>query len=139
MIGSIGVLNDNLIRGWATRGFNSPPIKVQLIINEVIMETKVADEIRLDLVKKKIHVTGKCGFAFRLEKYSLKSGDKVDVEAITKLPKAPSIPKVFSARPTINIKTQNPYFFIHIPKTAGSSMREMLYKQFEADSIYPNV
>jgi len=31
------------------------------------------------------------------------------------------------------------YFFIHIPKTAGSSFRNMLYKQFPQDVIYPNL
>jgi len=30
------------------------------------------------------------------------------------------------------------YFFIHIPKTAGSSFRNMLYRQFPQDLIYPN-
>jgi len=31
------------------------------------------------------------------------------------------------------------YFFTHIPKTAGSSFRNMLYKQFPQDVIYPNL
>lgn len=31
------------------------------------------------------------------------------------------------------------YFFIHIPKTAGSSFRNMLYKQFPQDVVYPNL
>lgn len=31
------------------------------------------------------------------------------------------------------------YFFIHIPKTAGSSFRTMLYKQFSQEVIYPNL
>jgi len=31
------------------------------------------------------------------------------------------------------------YFFIHIPKTAGSSFRQMLYKQFGQELIYPNL
>jgi len=34
---------------------------------------------------------------------------------------------------------QEYYFFIHIPKTAGSSFRSMLYKQFPQGVIYPNL
>ena len=30
------------------------------------------------------------------------------------------------------------YYFIHIPKTAGTSVRYMLYNQFRASEIYPN-
>ena len=36
-------------------------------------------------------------------------------------------------------KFEQYYFFIHIPKTAGSSFRSMLYKQFPQDVIYPNL
>lgn len=31
------------------------------------------------------------------------------------------------------------FFFMHIPKTAGTSFRTMLYEQFEQREIYPNV
>jgi hypothetical protein len=30
------------------------------------------------------------------------------------------------------------FFFIHVPKTAGTSFRAMLYRQFDESSIYPN-
>lgn len=31
------------------------------------------------------------------------------------------------------------WFFIHIPKTAGTSFREMLYQYFSQEEIYPNI
>lgn len=38
-----------------------------------------------------------------------------------------------------SIETKDDWFyFIHIPKTAGTSIRYMLYKQFKAIEIYPN-
>lgn len=36
-------------------------------------------------------------------------------------------------------KQQAPYFFIHVPKTAGTSFRYLLYQQFDQKSIFPNM
>jgi len=34
--------------------------------------------------------------------------------------------------------TEQQYFFIHIPKTGGTSLRKMLYKVFKQQEIFPN-
>ncbi|MDF1699160.1 MAG: hypothetical protein P1U56_25120 [Saprospiraceae bacterium] len=38
----------------------------------------------------------------------------------------------------LNSNSEEWYYFMHIPKTAGTSIRYMLYDQFSANTVYPN-
>lgn len=99
------------------------------------------------MVDSKIHPRGNCGFRFKLvypitptSKFSVrlrKQKLKFTLEAKEQKEKLPTNP-VSNLNGQELISGKGKTFFIHIPKTAGTSMRMMLYDVFEQESILPN-
>ena len=125
--GRVSKVTKYRVHGWAFRENSEVEPTLRLVVNGKNLQTCKADIFREPL--KKIHPTGACGFNFRLKKHqALTDQDTV---------------QVFCGKHEIPRKVKplfkQYYFFVHIPKTAGSSFRNMLYRQFEQDVIYPNL
>lgn len=106
-----------VIRGWAKIGDGSQPALV-LIRADGEVYYKEASEIREDLKERRVHPTGGCGFSVNVGRRLL----------------APVEVSVFSpagllvqSRPDFVGK---PIFFMHIAKTAGSSVNEFFINHF---------
>lgn len=69
--GHIDLVNKSKISGWATTGFDSPPMTVELLVNDAVVAKTQANLLRVDLVQHNIHKDGQCGFAFDLGKLKL--------------------------------------------------------------------
>ncbi len=125
--GLVGKTTKHRVNGWAfLKDSDAQPV-LDLFINGEKRQTCKADIFRESL--KKIHPVGNCGFSFAIKKSeALSSKDNI---------------QVFCGQYELPQKNKsafnNYYFFIHIPKTAGSSFRYMLYNEFKQDVIYPNV
>jgi len=125
--GRVNKVTKHRVHGWAFRENSEVEPTLRLVVNGKNLQTCKADIFRESL--KKIHPTGACGFSFHLKKHqALTDQDTV---------------QVFCGKCEIPRKAEvhfgQYYFFIHIPKTAGSSFRNMLYKQFDQEAIYPNL
>lgn len=135
--GIIGLLNEERVQGWAFRTAAEEPIELQLQLNGKVIATRKADIFRKGLKEKKIHPTGKCGYVFSLKEFELRPEDRLQVFCgEVRLPKS----KVIQERENAKLpQLDTYYFFIHLPKTAGTSFRSMLYEQFSQELIYPNM
>lgn len=96
----------------------------------------------------KLHSHGNCGFSFPLV-YPLTPNSRFSVnvngqplkltpDALAQKKALPEPPISFLSGDALMSGTGKT-FFIHIPKTAGTSMRLMLYDIFEQESILPNL
>lgn len=140
MKGQINKLTKQEIKGWVT-GDSQQALKVSLYINDKKSKTKLARESRPRIFKANLHPTGKCGFTFDLKAYKIDPlKDKIEVRVEHSLENSKELNKSILLRNRRNkLKDREVFFFLHIPKTAGTSMRNMLYKQFPQEAIYPNV
>lgn len=140
MIGAINNINKKEITGWAANDFNSKPVKVHLYINGKKIKQKLAKEHRAYLLEKKIHATGNCGFTFKVGKIDFKPlKDNIEIKCLANIkPTQVLVNKIFAQKRKYMLNTKQLFFFVHIPKTAGTSFRNMLYKQFDQKNIFPN-
>lgn len=64
--GQIGSIQNNTIRGWATRWFKDEPAEVEIYIDDVLYTTVRADQFRPHLAAKNQTRAGYCGFSAEL-------------------------------------------------------------------------
>lgn len=125
--GRVNKITKYRVNGWAFRENSEVKPTLRLVVNGKNLQTCKADIFREPLTK--VHPTGACGFSFVLKKKQALSDEDVV--------------QVFCGKHEIPRKVkplfEQYYFFVHIPKTAGSSFRSMLYQQFQQDLIYPNL
>ena len=139
VLGYIGNITSNRVSGWAYLRNIKKPAEATLYINGELIEQTTAELYRKDLKENGQHLTGQCGYVFVLDKeYDveyLKNNVKVVVEEVELQRSAISF---------LNLESDNlgdikdHYFFIHIPKTAGTSFRKMLYEHFPQSCVFPN-
>lgn len=133
-IGFIDQINDVCIGGWARAKENEASIKVSLMVDGKVLDSKIANRVRKDLIAAKIHPKGTCGYLFDVEGLDI---DLQKVEVICE-PEQVALKKTPTAIPKYNRILKEPLFFLHIPKTAGSSFRRMLEKAIPQSTTYPN-
>lgn len=148
---SIDLFGPSTIFGWCFhRLFSSRKLTLVFSVNSKEVGSCSADQYREDLKHRKIHPTGLCGFNFALAPdqqpfdenssvtISLKEsgtvlctlpGDKIGSPDPTEGSLATRLRKRFSAK----TKTAKPTFFMHIPKTGGTS-----FNIFAADLFPPS-
>ena len=106
-----------VVRGWAKVADGSTPALV--VINaDGEQHCIVASEFRDDLLKRGLHPSGECGFSLNLG-HRLKAPATVSVFA--------SMGDIAPSRPAF---VNKPVFFMHIAKTAGSSVNEFFIEHF---------
>lgn len=140
MRGVIDIVNKRKIAGWVLESSNSSPLIVTLFINGKKIDSCTANVLRKNVVEKKLHSTGRCGFIFDLANLDfIPEQDNFEVRVNYKLPKSPIVTDLlFEKKRNKILKNKKVFFFTHIPKTAGTSFRNMLYKQFDQEKIFPN-
>lgn len=140
--GYIANISTNNIRGWVAKDGQKAPVRVELWINDKKIAQTNANLFRKDTLEKGIHKTGKCGFEFE-QIATLYRGDRIQVKAgqTKQVLESTSLARQQKARLLRRTPLLIPnecYFFIHIPKTAGTSFRSMLYDLFKPAEVIPN-
>ncbi len=141
MKGAINSLTKEHITGWVILGFRSTPLQVDLFINGKHVETSRADLFRKSISDNQIHYTGNCGFKFNLRRHKIDPHkDKIEVKLSQNVPLNQKLAqKIIDTQRSKLLGERPVYFFVHIPKTAGTSFRNMLYNQFDQSQIFPNM
>ncbi len=125
----VDVLNDEYISGWA---FNRvlPDSKLKLTFHaggDELGSVRCALE-RDDVRQSGLHATGRCGFEYRFPR-RLKTGVVGDFVI-----RAGALPVPLLRRPLDAIQSavvpERPIFFMHIPKTAGTSFNNHVHSWF---------
>lgn len=127
-IGYIDVVISNKVIGWAIDREKNDSLEISLLINGNFIVNNCANLYRKGIKAKKIHPTGFCGFEF--DNLNIKPGDKIRclvgkqrIDLVNSPWKYNEPMQLFS-----NIKKK--LFFMHIAKTAGSSLNDFLDKKF---------
>lgn len=130
----IDLLNDQRINGWIfSRLPKSKPVRLRVFLGRRCVGEVVADGYREDLQAQMLHPSGLCGFELSFpEKLDLTEAEYLTVRAdawpgdLARF-QTKYIPQVFSGDiPAI--------FFMHIPKTAGTSFNAFAQCRYPADS-----
>ena len=139
LIGKVTFSNHIAIIGWARNLSQADPIQVSLWMNGEKIATSLADELRQKLKNRGLHPEGKCGFTFFLSDLPADMTYPIEVTAgpqhqlLKEGIISPPPPKIFFS----DTNTER-FFFVHVPKTAGSSFQKMLGELFRQQVIYPN-
>ncbi len=135
--GNVDSIIDYKIRGWAIDTKKKQKLNIDVEINKDLPNSKIinviANEFRPGL-KKRGFGNGNYGFSVDLRNQKdLNFNEKMLIEI-----RVNSNSKIIHSeiiKPKTNKKQ---FFFMHIPKTGGTSFRKVLNKSFKSSEIYPN-
>lgn len=129
--GRIGRYVNNTIHGWCAIQGESDSIRIECLVDGISLGELIANDPRKNLIKKNRSSINH-GFAVKI-----KSEDKIRkieiIESLTnrQIPGSPTIFDGTSGQPLV--------FFMHIPKTAGTSLRHMFDLCFMDEQVFPNI
>lgn len=84
--GEVLIFERDRVSGWAAASGSVQPVSVELLINDKLYGSMVADLPRVQVRDRGLHPTGACGFNFRLPQMrQLKNGDRVSVRVVGEL------------------------------------------------------
>ncbi len=144
--GAVANVNSKRVSGWAYLNhvdlegeiLDFHVTEIEIFIDGKPVGKTTANLFRKDIQKNKNHPTGKCGFDLKLDKeYEIPFIQK----NISVFANGIQIPNKFKQVFVLKKENKNEenFFFIHIPKTAGTSFRLMLYDIFDQKNIFPNL
>ncbi len=137
-IGYITQRSPDHVRGFAFYADNAEYATVHLEVNGAVIAEQVADAEHKLLSER--NVPANHGFNFDLKSlgaFHFRDDINVLVDAKS-LPLVPNLSFAYYRNGFYNSGDQNSYFFLHIPKTAGTSFRMMLNRAFNQNEIWPN-
>ena len=129
LLSHIDVLNDEYISGWAfNRARPGKPLRLAFRLDGTELGSAICALEREDVRRTGMHPTGRCGFEYRFPDRLDLSG-KAALRVVTGLPgitvhRAPLCDIQAAAEP------RRPIFFMHIPKTAGTSFNNHVHGWF---------
>ena len=119
---SLDVLNQEYCRGWCYKRYNKQkPVTISFYRGANQIAQVVCDKPRTDLKELGLHPTGDCGFEVRfngIPKSLLQQPLTIKVDKQL-LPLARFSPERV---PAVARELEQPVFFMHIPKTAGTTL-----------------
>ncbi len=137
--GIFGRVQNGRAIGWAYDIDYPKPVNIVIKSKSRILAKGIANLNRDDLKKAASHVNGKVGYRIQLPK-GRKDWTLIDVFANgVKLNKSPQLQRqIIVTHRSLTLSMDDPHFFIHIPKTAGTAFKELLYNHFHQDDFFPN-
>lgn len=132
---AVDILNNQIISGWIfSKLLQKKPVNLSIYLDEDCVGQVTADKERKDVFNLRLHPTGKCGFTFVFPK-------DINVATYKKLTvrygafKASLFSVNISEIPFTFQKPLPQIFFMHIPKTAGSSFDNFVRRRYPAEAI----
>lgn len=137
--GIFGDITNNKLIGWAFDITTQDPLSISVFNEGKLLVEGKANIYREDLLQYTGHIDGRCGFAIELPK-GRKNWSTFEVFANdTKLSISKRLEsKIKRTKRTLRLKNIDSYFFIHLPKTAGTSVKNLLFNKFQPEEILPS-
>lgn len=114
---------ENFVRGWAASAVNLSETVVLSLVSGDQSVAVICDKYRPDVARAGLHKTGFCGFFIDLKAHNIKK-PKIHVAGIH--------------QGNLGKKAVLPIAFVHIPKTAGTSLRKGFHDYFDNSVILQN-
>lgn len=111
------------IRGWAMKSDSEQPVTVRIQIEDKVHYIE-ASSYRQDLKDKGLHPSGYCGFLLPIGRKLKKPAQVTIVE------------DALTLQPSLPFFKNKKFFYLHIPKTAGSSFNIFLESQIATGNFY---
>ncbi len=127
-IGYLDTVSNDTVIGWAKSNKHNNPIEVSILVNDTFVAKQIASGFRKGTLEKKLHPTGKCGFKFT--NLNIKNGDIIKCISKNEELNLVNNPWVFKELVDSSFYETKKLFFMHIAKTAGSSLNEFLEQHF---------
>jgi hypothetical protein len=141
MKGNLGQVNSEFIQGWAFQKGTTEPVKLKIILDNEIIDSITADIQRVDILKKIDNSTLHCGFKYHFSKNINLSSHK-ELRVIFEKTGKDVVGSPFTINDQLENFSSKPtsidYFFIHMPKTAGTSFRIEMLNLFGEEKLFPN-
>ena len=145
MKGNLGKVSNRLIRGWAFDPKKAAPIRLSIYLDGEKVQDIDADQARKDVVASHPKAPLHCGFEYKFSENTdlsqfkmlrvVYTGSDIDVAGSPfRLDRLDSSKKGMVDIDDFQVEN----FFLHIPKTAGTSFRIELLHYFGEQGIFPN-
>jgi len=140
-IGILDPVNLPEVKGWVYNSKNEEqPVRVSIQVNGEDVAEVVANQYRKQLQLKKGHPTGLCGFSYLIPDHLTIDCDTVSIRVIVKengqsLVNSPQL--VVGKAPVA--KSGKRIFFMHIAKTAGTTVNHVLSSAFPKERVITHI
>jgi len=139
VVGFLDEVTQDLVRGWAATPGRAEALLTRLFVDDVLVAEQRCREPRPDTKSIGAHPTGDCGFRFELPKERpLREGQRVRVVAASSQQELHGSPCVFRGAP-VETSAHPRLFFMHIAKTAGTTLNEFLTPHFAPQRVLTHV
>jgi len=136
---SVDRLNGRFISGWCYhRLFKSRPVSITVAADNTVLGRCSAEDYRPDLFEKKLHPSGTCGFDFNFPS-GFDPRDYTHLLLYVDSAAAPLVRIDCKSIEVLRPSLSRPVWFMHIPKTAGSSFNAFARKCFSADRFFTHI
>lgn len=140
--GFVEYLDKKKIIGWALIEGDQKPLGLDIYQDGIKIAEVTANTFREGLAKTKLHTTGYCGFELFFETPLEKVKDIVVKYKENEVQYAPllstKINWKFHHNKSYKTKEGPLYYFVHIPKTAGTTFRLLLENSFKPINVLPS-
>jgi len=140
LIGRLGHAGQNQIRGWAVDLGSPGSVEVYIYLNGKFLKKVIADQKRQYQVNNQ-RATGPVGFSLNLKKLSpekFRLLNQVTVKINNEV-EANNCPLYFIHRDHNLSKTDKKIYFLHIPKTAGTSLNDLIAGLFPQELVTTHI
>ncbi|MCK9173921.1 MAG: hypothetical protein M0O96_01390 [Desulforhopalus sp.] len=132
---AVDILNNQIISGWIfSKLLQKKPVTLSIYLDGNYVGQVVADKERKDVFNLRLHPTGRCGFTFVFPK-DIDIGRHKNLTVRYGAFKASLFSVNISEIPFTFKKPLPQIFFMHIPKTAGSSFDNFVHRRYPAEAI----
>ena len=140
-IGFLDLAAPTRVSGWAMTSGDPAPVEVQIFVNGDELATLTCSGFRKGVQRQGRHPTGRCGFSLHLRRdQALPHGAEVRVFiAGTEFELTNSPRLVVDEVPESGKHETRRIFFMHIAKTAGSSLNTLIARHYPASRVQMHV
>lgn len=139
MIGNLGQVGLESIQGWGYSKSDNSPVKISILLDDQLIDEVLANISRPDVLETQLNAQLNCGFSYQFPKNIVLSQYK-QLSVIFSKNRVNLNGSPFNLGDMVDTdwKVVLDSFFIHIPKTAGTSFRLELLNHFGEDALFPN-
>ena len=125
------------ISGWAAMRGSDANLEVELSVDGELLATLSCKEFRRGVLQTGAHPSGQCGFSLSLPKDGrLSAGQEISAIVVNSGFELTHSPRLVSDDSPANGAEERKLFFMHIAKTAGSSLNAFIAEHYPPSRVH---